>query len=175
MIKELHEEAEKNRAFIDSIKANKQGFIDSWFLNEFKSAVDIYGKSRIEDDVKNAVKAGKTKFSRSFFLISPGKLGGVVDGTVPEMLTGYMSARISLKDFYISGDEYKYLELAGINSYAPSLNGIKAAYEYWLGMIKSLGLTVEHADDFELSEKEYKKLIRGFWGFKKSFTVNMSF
>lgn len=86
-----------------------------------------------------------------------------------------MSARISLKDLYISSDRYECLELAGINSYAPSINGIKAAYEYWLGMIKSFGLTVEHADDFELSEKEYKKLINGFWKFEKSFTVELSF
>ena len=67
MIKELHEEAEKNRAFIENIKANKQDFIDPCFLLEFKSAVDIYGKCSLEDDIENTVKAGKTKFSKSFF------------------------------------------------------------------------------------------------------------
>lgn len=175
MIKELHEEAEKNRAFIDNIKANKQDFIDSWFLNEFKSAVDNFSRRYLEDDIKDAVKAGETKLSENFLLFSPGLLYVKLFSEEPRIRAGVLPHRIYLKDFRISREQFEYLTFAGVKSYAPSLNGIKVAYEYWLNAIKNVGLTVEHADEFELSEKEYKKLMKGFWSFGKTFTVKLSF
>jgi hypothetical protein len=185
-LEEMHKIAEGNKEAIDDIKANPQAFIDSCFLEAFETKLNTFFQECLERRIENSVKHGRTSFNEGFGLHCDGFVERLFSGGDP---IGCISFDVQRKTSprivwpldrlsNISDEKEKLLNAAEICEYTLSLEAIKTAYKLWLDAIKSAGLTIVHADDFELSEKEYKKLIRkglfGF-GFDRIFNVELSF
>ena len=184
-LKEMHKIAEDNKREIDDIRANTQDFIDSWFLDAFKITINNFFRTYLEDRITKAAERGRTGFNESFGLNYCGLIGQLFGeesvGAICVCFDAQKKAPPKIvwaldRLWDISNEQRKLLDAAGIWDYLLSLEAIKAAYELWLNAIKSTGLTIVRADDFELSEKEYKKLVRkSLFGFGKTFNVEVSF
>ncbi len=186
-LEEMHKIAEDNKREIEDIKANPQDFFDSCFLEAFKITVSNFFQTYLKECVVRLAEHGKTSFKESFGLSYLGLIGQLLNGESAGVGAICVCFDAQERDFpkivweldshrYISSEQQKLLYAAGIWDYVVSLEAIKGAYEIWLDAIKSAGLTIVRADDFELSKEEYKKLTRkSLLRFEKVFNAELSF
>lgn len=173
-IEKIHAEAELNKDLIDIVNTDLQGFVDMCFLAEFKDELNSWFEEYIEKNMRAEADKGNTEDIEYFTVtnrhLDTLKFGPGIESTVFNPFTF-----VEMRDFHIRDKRYINYSDLGKVSYTASVDSIKAAYEYWVDKFKELNVKIISIDEFNLSEKEYKKLCKSWFKFEKDFTIKISF
>lgn len=173
-IEKIHEEAEQNKDKINIVNTDLQKFVDMCFLDEFKNELNRWFDEYLEKRIRAEADKGKTE-DIEYFIVTNRHLGTLKIGPGITSTVFNPFTFVELKDFFIHNKSYvKYSDLEKV-SYIVSIDGIKAAYNCWVDKFKELGIKIISIDEFNLSEKEYKKLCKSWFKFKKYFKITFSF
>ena len=173
-IAKMHNEAELNKDLIDLANEDIQGFIDICFLDEFKDQLNTWFEEYLEKNMQTEANKGNTEYTECFIVTNRHsdtlQFGPGIESTVFNPFTF-----VKMKDFIIYNKPYVNYSNLRKNSYTASINSIKAAYNCWVDKFKNFDIKIINIDEFNLSEKEYKKLCKSWFKFKKVFTIKISF